>query len=167
MSGQLSQRSTHGKRLARTGYPDEHSDLVRISGWGYSQTSSTSLYNNLKVPICFKTTTIIPVSKKNQAACLNDYRPVALTSIIMKYFERLVMARINSRLPDYLDPLQFAYQRNRSSADAISLALQSTLEHLDNKDTYVRLQFIDYSSAFHAIIPLKLKPQGFLLLCEK
>ena len=45
-----------------------------------------------EVPICFKKMTIIPVPKKNQAACVNDYRPVALTSIIMKYFERLVMA---------------------------------------------------------------------------
>ena len=45
-----------------------------------------------EVPICFKKMTIIPVPKKNQAACLNDYRPVALTSIIMKCFQRLVMA---------------------------------------------------------------------------
>ena len=45
-----------------------------------------------EVPICFKKTAIIPVPKKNQAACLNDYWPVALTSIIMKCFERLVMA---------------------------------------------------------------------------
>lgn len=38
----------------------------------------------------------------------------------------------------------------------ISLALHSTLEHLDNKDTYVRLLFIDYNSAFNKIIPTKL-----------
>jgi len=62
---------------------------------------------------------------------------VALRSIIMKCFQRLVMAQINSSLPDILDPLQFAYRRNRSTADAISLALHSTVEHLDNKDTYL------------------------------
>ncbi|XP_051868388.1 uncharacterized protein LOC127568547 [Pristis pectinata] len=66
------------------------------------------------------------------------------------------MAYINSSLPDNLNPLQFAYQRNRSTADAISLALHSALEHLDSKDTYVRLLFIDYSSAFNTIIPSKL-----------
>eukprot|EP00061_Rhincodon_typus_P012573 g38394.t1 len=38
-----------------------------------------------------------------------------------------------------------------STADAISLALHSSLEHLDNKDTYVRLHLIDYSSAFNTI----------------
>ena len=107
-----------------------------------------------EVPICFKKTTIIPVPKKNQAACLNDYRPVALIYIIVKCFETLVMARINSSLPDCLDPLQFGYHRNRSTA--ISLALHSTLEQLDNKDTYVRLLLIDYSSVFNTIIPMKL-----------
>ena len=81
---------------------------------------------------------------------------MALTSIIMKCFEKLVMAQIKSSLPDFLDPLQFAYRRNRSTADAVSRALHSTLEHLDNKETYVRLLFIDYSSAFNTSIPMKL-----------
>ncbi|KAK1787377.1 hypothetical protein P4O66_002869 [Electrophorus voltai] len=36
------------------------------------------------VPTCFKTTTIVPVPKKSTVSCLNDYRIVALTSIIMK-----------------------------------------------------------------------------------
>ena len=108
------------------------------------------------VPTCFKKATIIPVPKKAQATCLNDYRPVALTPVIMKCFERLVMARINSYLPAGLDTLQFAYRSNRSTDDAISLALHKSLEHLDNKDTYVRLLFIDYSSAFNTIIPSKL-----------
>eukprot|EP00061_Rhincodon_typus_P013660 g40179.t1 len=47
---------------------------------------------------CFKKTTIIPVPKKTHAMCLNDCRPIALTSIIMKCFERLVMAHINAGL---------------------------------------------------------------------
>eukprot|EP00061_Rhincodon_typus_P017177 g45754.t1 len=38
--------------------------------------------------------------------------------------------------------------------EAISLALYSSLEHLDNKDTYVRLLLIDYS--FNTIIPSRL-----------
>eukprot|EP00061_Rhincodon_typus_P004092 g21723.t1 len=70
----------------------------------------------------------------------------------MKYFQRLVMAHINSSLPARLDPLQFAYRHNRSTDDAISLGLRSSLEHLDIKDTYVRLVLVDYSSAFNTII---------------
>eukprot|EP00061_Rhincodon_typus_P011934 g37313.t1 len=81
---------------------------------------------------------------------------MVLTSTVMKCFERLVMAHINSSLPACLDPLHFIYQHYRSSADAISLALHSFLEHLDNKDTYVRLLLIDYSSTFNTIIPSRL-----------
>ena len=42
------------------------------------------------VPTCFKHSTIVPVPKKSKPSSLNDYRPVAVTSIIMKCFERLV-----------------------------------------------------------------------------
>jgi hypothetical protein len=58
--------------------------------------------------ICFKQTTIIPVPKNTKATCPNDYRPIALMSIAMKCFERLVMAHINTIIPETLDPLQFA-----------------------------------------------------------
>eukprot|EP00061_Rhincodon_typus_P008348 g30873.t1 len=57
-----------------------------------------------EAPTSFKKTTTIPVPKKTHAVCLNDYRPVALTSIIMKCFKMLVMAHINSNLPTYLNP---------------------------------------------------------------
>eukprot|EP00061_Rhincodon_typus_P011245 g36126.t1 len=40
-----------------------------------------------EVPICFEMTTIVMVPKKSQATYLNDYLPMALTSIIMKCFE--------------------------------------------------------------------------------
>eukprot|EP00061_Rhincodon_typus_P006965 g28141.t1 len=58
-----------------------------------------------QVPICFKKTTIIPIPKKPHAVCLNDYCPVVLTSIIIKCFNKLVMAHINSNFPTCLDPL--------------------------------------------------------------
>ncbi|KAK3521487.1 hypothetical protein QTP70_006825 [Hemibagrus guttatus] len=59
------------------------------------------------VPTYLKTT-IIPVPKKSPVSCLNDYRPVALTPIIMKCFERLVMRQFKDPLPPSLDPMQFA-----------------------------------------------------------
>jgi hypothetical protein len=74
----------------------------------------------------------------------------------MKCFERLVMAHINIIIPETLDPLQFAYRTNRSTADAISIALHSALSHLDKRNTYVRMLFIDYSLTFNTIVPPKL-----------
>ncbi|KAI5617232.1 gastrula zinc finger protein XlCGF28.1-like [Silurus asotus] len=109
--------------------------------------------NSATVPSCLKTTTIIPVLKKSSVSCLNDYRPVALTPIVMKCFERLVMRHIKTQLPPALDPMQFAFHPNRSMDDAISTTLHLALTHLDNKDSYVRMLFIDFSSAFNTIIP--------------
>ena len=74
----------------------------------------------------------------------------------MKCFERLVMAHINSILPDTLDPLQFAYCPNRSTNDEISIVLHTALSHLNKRITYVRMLFIDYSSAFNTIVPSKI-----------
>eukprot|EP00061_Rhincodon_typus_P006008 g26185.t1 len=108
------------------------------------------------MPTCFKKTTMILVLKKTHAACFNGYCLVALASIVMKCFERLVMAHINSSLPNCLDPLPFAYRYNRSTTDTISLALHSSLKHLDNKHIHVRLLLIDYSSILNTIIPSKL-----------
>ena len=98
------------------------------------------------IPTCFKQTTIVPVPKDTKANCLNDYRPVALTSIAMKCFERQVMAHINTIIPETLDPLQFAYRSNRSTDVAISIALHTALSHLDKRNTNVRMLFIDLSS---------------------
>ncbi|KAK3529347.1 hypothetical protein QTP70_029128, partial [Hemibagrus guttatus] len=52
-----------------------------------------------------------------------------------------------------LDRLQFAYRPNHSMDDAITTTLHLSLTHMDNKDTYVRMLYIDFSSAFNTIIP--------------
>ena len=74
----------------------------------------------------------------------------------MKCFERLVMAYINTIITETLDPPQFAYRPNRSTDDAISMALHTALSHLDKRNNYMRMLFIDYSSAFNTIVPSKL-----------
>ncbi len=66
------------------------------------------------------------------------------------------MHNIKTSIPNTLDPLQFAYCPNRSTDDAISSTLHLALTHLENKDSYVRMLFIDFSSAFNTIIPQQL-----------
>ncbi len=121
----------------------------------------TSIFNESLatsvVPTSFKKSVIIPVPKNSKPSCLNDFRPVALTSTVMKVFERLLKEHICSSIPAILDLLQFAYRPNRSTDDAISQVLHSSLTHIDSKNgNYVRLLFFDYSSAFNTIVPTKL-----------
>ncbi len=98
----------------------------------------------------------MPIPKKNKIICFNDWRPVALTPIFSKCFENLIRDYICSVLPASLDPLQFAYRSNRSTDDAIAFTLHTALSHLENKNTYVRMLFVDYSSAFNTIVPATL-----------
>ncbi|KAK3513073.1 hypothetical protein QTP70_000962 [Hemibagrus guttatus] len=95
--------------------------------------------------------------KKPKITGLNDYRPVALTSVVMKSFERLVLAYLKNITGPLLDPLQFAYRANRSVDDAVNMGLHFILQHLDKSGTYVRLLFVDFSSAFNTIIPTLLQ----------
>ncbi|KAK1804792.1 hypothetical protein P4O66_003637 [Electrophorus voltai] len=106
------------------------------------------------VPSSFKRSTIVPVLKKPQPSDLNDYCPVALTSVVMKCFEKLVRDFITCSLPASTDPLQFAYRHNHSTDDAIAHLLHTTLTRLDEGGgNYVKMLFVDYSSAFNTIIP--------------
>uniref|UniRef100_A0A4W5LAU3 Reverse transcriptase domain-containing protein n=1 Tax=Hucho hucho TaxID=62062 RepID=A0A4W5LAU3_9TELE len=140
----------------QTDYQEMYSEHA-LTNWQVSSlTFSTSLCLESVIPICFKQTTIVPVLKNTKVTCLNDYRPVTVTSVAIKCFERLVMAHINTIIPETLDPLQFAYRTNRSTDDAISIALHTALSHLDKRNTYVGMLFIDYSSAFNTIVPSKL-----------
>uniref|UniRef100_A0A3B5R0L5 Reverse transcriptase domain-containing protein n=1 Tax=Xiphophorus maculatus TaxID=8083 RepID=A0A3B5R0L5_XIPMA len=108
------------------------------------------------VPPCLKSSTIVPLPKRTNINTLNDYRPVALTPIIMKCLERLVRSHILAGLPAELDPLQFAYKAKRSTEDAVSTALHAALTHLEKQGSYVRMLFVDFSSAFNTILPQRL-----------
>ncbi len=78
---------------------------------------------------------------------------MALTSVAMKSFERLVLAYLKASIGPLLDPLQLAYRANRSVDDAVNMGLHFILQHLDRPGTYVRILFVDFSSAINTIIP--------------
>ena len=114
---------------------------------------------NHQVPSSWKTAEIIPVPKKPKISCLNDLRPVALTSIAMKCMEKIVLNHILSCLSPVQDPLQFAYRANRSVEDAILIFCDNIYRHLDFPKNYCRVLFIDFSSAFNTIQPHMLLPK--------
>ncbi|KAL0159564.1 hypothetical protein M9458_043289, partial [Cirrhinus mrigala] len=65
----------------------------------------------------------------------------------------LVLAYLKDITETLLDPLQFAYQANRSVDDAVNMGLHYILQHLDKPGTYARSLFVDCSSAFNTAIP--------------
>ncbi len=140
---------------------------------------NTGMHNTVFLVVLFGLTTLSSVHESFQKSqmkmlvhCVNvpysvgigylvftnfsNWRPVALTPIFSKCFEKLIRDYICSVLPASLDPLQFAYHSNHSTDDAIAFTLHTALSHLENKNAYVRMLFVDYSSAFNTIVPATL-----------
>ena len=127
---------------------------------------STNRWSDAKSRVA-SSCTIVPIPKKPSLASLNDYRPVALTSVVMKVFERLVLRSLKAATDHQLDPHQLAYRANRSVDDAVALALHHILQHLETSGTYARVLFVDFSSVFNTIIPRKLFNKLILIGVER
>jgi hypothetical protein len=97
------------------------------------------------IPTCFKQTTIVPVPKNTRLTCLNDYGKAGHGSHQHHYPRNLTYPTI-----------QFVYHPNRSTDDSISIAFHVALSHLEKRNTYKRILFVDYSSAFNTIMLSKL-----------
>ena len=102
---------------------------------------------------------ICPVPKSNNVKEMNNLRPIALTSVLMKSLERIVLSLFFPVVQPQLDPFQFAYKSKRGVEDAIVLFTHNIYQHLDKPKTYVRTLFIDFSSAFNTIQPHLLIPK--------
>lgn len=105
------------------------------------------------MPSLWKLSHITPIPKKPHPTCLNDYRPIALTSIAMKCMERIILGRLLNDIRSCLDPLQFAYRARRGVEDAVITVLDKVYDHLEKPNSYARILFVDFSSAFNTIKP--------------
>ncbi|KAF7651619.1 hypothetical protein LDENG_00108420 [Lucifuga dentata] len=71
----------------------------------------------------------------------------------MKSLEHIIVGRLRDDVNSVLDPYQFAYKNNRNTSDALNTVSHLILKHLENRMSYVRLLFIDFSSAFNTMLP--------------
>ena len=102
---------------------------------------------------------ICPIAINNSPSELSDCRPIAITSVVMKCFEKIVLHHSLDLTKGIHDPLQFAYKPNRSIEDAILALLHNTFLHANNPKSYVRILFADFSSAFNTIKPFNFAKQ--------
>ena len=85
---------------------------------------------------------------------MKDLRPGALTSGVMKVFERVVLLQLQNLVARFMDLLQSAYSKNRSVDDAILHILDQIYSHLDKPDTSFRLMLFDFSGALTLFSPI-------------
>ena len=124
-----------------------------------------SSYEMGKIPQVYKEQFITPVYKKGNKTDPSNYRPVSLTSHVIKVFERIV----RKNLVDYLEKngmfssKQHGFRKGRSCLTQLLQHMDFLLEnYLDNSETDVI--YLDYAKAFdkvdHSILLEKIKAYG-------
>ena len=102
------------------------------------------------IPDIWKTAMIRPIPKVPKPQQLKDFRPIAITSCLIKVLEKLVKKYVVQSTR--LDPLQFAYRAGRSTQDALLMLLTTVTTFIDARaSNYSRCLFLDFSSAFNTI----------------
>ena len=102
----------------------------------------------------------MPVHKKGDKSSVENYRPISLTSLVMKVFERCIKTKLLSACSDLIDVRQHGFVNDRSCTtqmipftDNLALAL--------NKRSRVDVIYFDFAKAFdsvsHDLILHKLK----------
>lgn len=86
---------------------------------------------------------------------LNNCKTIALTPVITKCFEKLVLHHscFKTTLPPTFDSHQFVYKGNRYTENAIAIACHMILKHIEHRGSSEKMLFIHYSSAFSTAVP--------------
>ena len=117
-------------------------------------------YNIGQIPLEWKLANIVPLHKKGSKASVENYRPISLTSLVMKVFERIVRDELLAKCHHRLNSCQHGFLPQKSCTtqmlqyvDSLSLSLNDNIRS--------DVIYFDFAKAFdsvnHDIILQKLK----------
>ena len=77
---------------------------------------------------------ISPVYKKWDVKICENYRPISITPMFAKLFERILLNQVNKfkQKEKILNGLQFGFQNHESSTEAVLLLIEAVSENYDN-----------------------------------
>ena len=117
-------------------------------------------YNTGYIPQEWKLANVVPVHKKDDKNKVINYRPISLTSLVMKVFERILYDELLTRTIDKIDKRQHGFLRNRSCNSNLLLFTESIARSLHEK-IGTDIIYFDFAKAFdtvsHDLILKKLK----------
>lgn len=103
-----------------------------------------------KIPDQWKLCNIVPVPKKGDLTKTDNYRGIALTSIVCKTLNRMILNRIKPSIENLLRDNQNGFRPGRSTTSHI-LALRRILEGVKAKNLTAVMLFIDFKKAFDSV----------------
>jgi hypothetical protein len=83
----------------------------------------------------------------------SSYRPISITSIVIRIFEHLIHKRLIGRIEqlNILDKYQFGFRHKHSCYDAIHSILQTIKEHINVNHKILPVAFLDLTKAFDKV----------------
>ena len=116
----------------------------------------TSIFNTSlksgKIPNVWKRADVIPSPKENSINSCSQLRPISLTDIIMRLFEKCVyQSEVADTVYNYIGDDQFAYKKGHNSTMALIKYQHMWLKSLDEGAKSVRVISFDFSKAFDSV----------------
>ena len=93
---------------------------------------------------------LIPIPKSGDLGYTTNYRGIALSSIVAKVVNRMLLNRIQPKLDPHLRPNQNGFRPGRSTTSHI-LALRRIIEGVKRNNLKAVILFVDFSKAFDSI----------------
>jgi hypothetical protein len=96
-----------------------------------------SIYNNAKTsekyPGSLKTADVTPLPKDKDKGNKKKYRPVSLTPILSKVFEKDMYEQISNYVEKFLSPYLFGYRKGHSTEHCILTMIEMWKKVLDER----------------------------------
>lgn len=117
-------------------------------------------YSTGCIPSDWKLALVVPVFKKGDKGSVENYRPISLTSLVMKVFERAIKTSLWSACKDLLDPRQHGFVNDKSCTTQM-IPFVNDLALAINDKSRIDTVYFDFAKAFdsvsHDLILYKLK----------
>ena len=103
-------------------------------------------------PACWRQVYVTPIPKGPPSSPVANYRPIFITSVLFKVFERLVSVRLERFVErsGVLPTIQFAYLKGLGTCDAL-LCVSHTLQSALESEQEASIVQIDFSAAFDRV----------------
>ena len=122
--------------------------------------------NHPRTGTCWRVGNITPLSKcGSSSSCPSDYRPITITPVSSKVYERLLARRLNAfaEKNKLFPSLQFGFRKGLGTCDAL-LTITHTVQKALDSCSEVLMVGLDFSAAFdrvkHEALIFKLKQFG-------
>ncbi len=127
-------------------------------------------YNTGCVPAEWKLAHVVPVHKKGCKQNIENYRPISLTSLVMKTFERILKEELLLRTSHLLDSRQHGFLAHKScTTNMVNFTDSIVLSTNEIPTMSTDVIYFDFSKAFESVAKSPRSRQAFIanVRCER